>query len=211
LKIKSARQVVQKSRELLIEFDLVFRDFPFLTSMHPRLAQAIFLPTYAWNLLLGRVLKLRHWWDEVEPGVFLGARPLRADVKSLYEVGVRGVVNMCDEYRGPVDLYDKLGIEQCWLRTIDFQPPTLDQVRQGVDFIRRFLDEDKKVYVHCKAGRGRSATVVLCWLMQEQGMTAAQAQAFLRSKRPHVNAALDQRVVVKEFERSLALHPKESV
>ncbi len=100
--------------------------------MHPRIAQLIFLPTYAWNLLLGRVLRLRHWWDEVEPGVLLGARPLRSDVQTLFDQGVRGVVNMCDEFEGPIDLYEKLGIEQLWLRTIDFQPPSLPSIHKGL-------------------------------------------------------------------------------
>jgi atypical dual specificity phosphatase len=171
--------------------------------MHPRIAQLIFLPTYAWNLLLGRLLKLRHWWDEIEPGVLLGARPLQCDVQPLYEAGVRGVVNMCDEYRGPVEEYERLGIEQQWLRTIDFQPPTLQHIHDGVEFIQQKLDSNQKVYVHCKAGRGRSATIVLCWLVKYRGMSVAEAQRVLLAKRPHVKSDLDQRQVVKEYEQAI--------
>jgi atypical dual specificity phosphatase len=171
--------------------------------MHPRIAQLIFLPTYAWNLLLGRILKFRHWWDEVEPGVLLGARPLQCDVQPLFDAGVRGVVNMCDEYRGPIKEYERLGVEQQWLRTIDFQPPSLQHIHDGVEFIQRTLDANKKVYVHCKAGRGRSATIVLCWLVKYRKMTAKQAQAALLAKRPHVKSDLDQREVVKEYEQAI--------
>lgn len=173
---------------------------PLGNSMHPRLAQLIFVPTYAWNFLLGRVLRWRHWWDEIEPGVLLGARPLSVDVQGLYDLGVRTVVNMCDEYEGPVHEYERLGIRQRWLRTIDFQPPSIENVRTGVEAIEESVKNDEKVYVHCKAGRGRSATVVLCWLVKYRGLNAAAAQQRLLARRPHVNANLETRLVVKEFE-----------
>jgi atypical dual specificity phosphatase len=154
--------------------------------------------------MLGRILRLRSWWDEVEPGVMLGARPLPRDVPKLYALGVRGVVNMCDEYRGPTEAYQQLGIEQRWLRTVDFQPPSLDAVHQGVEFVQQMLEKDHKVYVHCKAGRARSATIVLCWLMKYRSMTAKQAQAILLNKRPHVKADLDKRQVVLDYAQQLS-------
>ncbi len=110
---------------------------------------------------------------------------------------------MCDEYRGPVDEYGRLGIEQQWLRTIDFQPPSLQHIHEGVEFIQQKLASDQKVYVHCKAGRGRSATIVLCWLVKYRNMSAAEAQAVLLAKRPHVKSDLDQRQVVREYEQAV--------
>ena len=68
-------------------------------------ARLVFLPTLVWNVLLGRVLCVRHWWDEVHPQVILGARPFRRDVAKLANLGVGGVVNTCEEFRGPIDLY----------------------------------------------------------------------------------------------------------
>jgi atypical dual specificity phosphatase len=167
-------------------------------------ARALFLPTYAWNVLLGRVLKHRRWWDYVDDGVILGARPLTRDLANLYREGVRAVINMCQEYPGPVDAYKKLGIEQLWLPTIDFQPPSLKHVSQGVDFIQQVVDRGDKVYVHCKAGRARSATVVLCWLVKHRKMSVVEAQTHLLLKRPHVHARLTERSVVKEYAKQLA-------
>jgi atypical dual specificity phosphatase len=37
----------------------------------------------------------------------------------LHALGVRGVVNMCDEYAGPQTDYKRLGIQQLRLRTVD--------------------------------------------------------------------------------------------
>ncbi|KAF9971028.1 hypothetical protein BGZ73_006095 [Actinomortierella ambigua] len=36
-----------------------------------------------------------------------------------------------------------------------------------------------KIYLHCKAGRGRSASVAICWLVYEYDLTLAQAQKIL--------------------------------
>jgi atypical dual specificity phosphatase len=166
-------------------------------------ARLLFLPTLLYNALLGRWLKVRHWWDQVEPGLWLGALPLRADVARLSDLGITGVINMCREYPGPKELYREAGIEQLWLPTVDFQPPTLDDIRRGVAFIERQLSEGGQVYVHCKAGRARSATIVLCYLMAHAGLTAAQAQRRLLEVRPHVHPNLDQRQVVKQFAASL--------
>lgn len=39
-------------------------------------------------------------------------------VDELHAKGVVGVINMCGEYRGPVEDYDRLGVEQLWLPTV---------------------------------------------------------------------------------------------
>ena len=173
--------------------------------MPPWFARVIFWPTYLWNLLLGRVIKVRRWWDSVDACVILGARPLKRDVQTLVkELRVTGVVNMCEEFRGHDHLYHQLGIEQLWLPTTDFQPPSLEDVSRGVEFLQSHAQRGGRVYVHCKAGRARSATVVICWLVKYRGMTLEQAQQHLLRCRPHTNPKLTERPVVKEYCNSLS-------
>jgi atypical dual specificity phosphatase len=167
--------------------------------LHPKLSKALFVPTFAWNYLLGRVVHARHWWDEVDPQVLLGAMPLHSDPQRLFDIGVRGVVNTCKEYAGPTAKYQRLGIEQLWIPTVDFNPPSVADIQLGVDFIQKHVEQGHKVYVHCKAGRARSATIVICWLVAHRKMTLAEAQRHLLKCRPHVNAALMHRTVVHQF------------
>ena len=47
--------------------------------------------------------------------------------------------------------------------------------------------EGGKTYVHCKAGRGRSTTLVLCYLIKYCGQVPEQAYMFVREKRPQVD------------------------
>ena len=149
--------------------------------------------------MLGRVLGRRHWWDAIDPQILLGAIPLRSDVAKMAEQGVTAVVNMCKEYPGPIDEYRQHQIEQLWLPTIDFNPPTIEHIREGVDFIERQIQRGGKVYIHCKAGRARSATVALCYLVRFRAMSPKQAQEHLIAHRPHVHPTIDQREVVKRY------------
>lgn len=165
----------------------------------PLLARSLFVPTFAWNYAQARILHRRHWWDAVDDYVVLGALPLKRDVPKLANLGVRNVINMCQEYRGPIKEYLKYKIEQLWLPTVDFNPPSLEDIERGVAFLQRCVAKKERTYVHCKAGRARSATIVLCWLVKHRSMTPEQAQARLLNRRPHVNSRLLERQVVREF------------
>ena len=172
--------------------------------MRTNIIRLLFLPTLCWNILLGRVLKIRHWWDPIdEEPVLLGALPFARDVPCLLANGVTGVINMCIEYPGPKTAYERHGLDQLWLPTVDFTPPTLLDIQRAIDFIDKHHKAGGKVYVHCKAGRGRSATVVVCWLMHRHGFTPEQAAATLANERPHINRGLSERDVVRKYHQSL--------
>ena len=57
-------------------------------------------------------------------------------------------------------------MDQYWHNTIDFQPPSLASISAGIKIIDAAKQRRHGVYVHCKAGKGRSAIVVACYLMK---------------------------------------------
>lgn len=99
-----------------------------------------------------------------------------------------------------------LGVKFLQLPTTDiFESPNQTKLQQGVSFINSFLPHDSKikalpssrhelndtnetgtVYVHCKAGRTRSATLVGCYLMMKNGWSPEQAVDHMRNCRPHI-------------------------
>jgi atypical dual specificity phosphatase len=181
---------------------LVFRRSPALPTvrtMRQLVIRLLFVPSLLYNMLLARLLPSRRWWDQVDDHILLGALPLPWLVDDMAAAGVRAVVNTCAEYRGPTARYARHGIEQLHTPTLDFTPPTLSDIEQAVDFVEAHRARGQTVYIHCKAGRGRSATVALCWLMAHRGMTPEQAQCHLESVRPHVNRSLFERDVVRQF------------
>lgn len=162
-------------------------------------SRLVFWPTWAWNIMLGRILKIRPWWNEIDPRVLLGARPFRSDLETLRDGGVGAIVNTCEEFPGFVPDYRRLGMEQLYLPTVDFTHPSRSDIDRAVDFIDQQIAAGNKVYIHCKAGRGRSATVAICWLMHSRGMSLDQAQRHLLECRPHVNSRLAERPVVQQY------------
>lgn len=78
---------------------------------------------------------------------------------------VEGVINLCEEYRGPERAYKLLGIRHLHLPTTDHFEPSLVDLKSAVHFIAEHEALGKKVYVHCRAGHGRSAAVVFAWLL----------------------------------------------
>lgn len=173
-------------------------------SLRSRLyAALVFYPTFAWNYLLGRTFKIRRWWDHIDPHVIVGAYPFKRDIEGLYQAGVRAVVNTCEEYRGPTLEYERLGIEQLHIPTTDFTHPRLRDIDLAVEFVQSHVELGHCVYIHCKAGRARSATVAICWLVKYRGVSIAEAQASLLQSRPHINPRLTERPVVKQFVTAL--------
>ena len=55
---------------------------------------------------------------------------------------------------------------QHWFETVDFQPPSLPAIQQGLDVLEQARTSGHSAYVHCKAGKGRSAVVTACYLMK---------------------------------------------
>ena len=166
-------------------------------------ARLLFIPTILWNMALGRLFRVRNWWDRIDEHLIVGALPLAADVPRMAGEGVTAVVNTCEEYGGPIDAYQKYGIAQLRVPTVDFTHPSLENVKTAVDFIEQQVAQGGTVYVHCKAGRARSATVAMCWLMKSRGISPQEAQAILQEKRPHTDRHVFARPVVKEYYRIL--------
>lgn len=141
-----------------------------------------FLPTYPFTYLL----RWKNWKTPIDETLILGVAPMALlnHPQQLHKLGVRGVVNMCAEYNGPLEAYTELGIKQLRLPTVDHFEPKLDYMEDAVNFIQSHKDRGEKVYVHCKAGHGRAASIALCWMLHaDKQLSAKDGNAMLCSKR----------------------------
>jgi atypical dual specificity phosphatase len=91
------------------------------------------------------------------------------------------------------------GVTRHWLETVDFQPPSLENIRRGLDVIYQVKARGNSVYLHCKAGKGRSTVVAACYLIKDRNLSVGEAIDFLRSKRPQISINKFQRQRVTEF------------
>lgn len=102
--------------------------------------------------------------DADGPCLWVGGLPLPWHIRELREKGVTAIVNCCEEFGGWGDLYEELGMEQCRVAVVDYTNVPLDELVTAVEFVKRKVDAGESVYIHCKAGRGRSASVAVAYL-----------------------------------------------
>ena len=169
--------------------------------MNRVMARVIFYTTLYWEAVCCCLQPWRHWWDEVDEGVILGAMPSRKNLAQLQAMEVRAIINMCEEHECSVARCTPYGMDAIQLPTRDRCPPSLQDIVRAMDFIAEYRKRGDGVYIHCRAGRGRGATVALCWLIKSQQVTPSQAFTMLAKRRRQVDAALDQREAVQQFWR----------
>lgn len=115
-------------------------------------------------------------YNQVEPGLYIGSHTPSAPPDAA------ATLNLCendDPYRTPI--YQ-------WSPIPDAAPaPSLDWLNTQVAFITAQRAANHTVYVHCNAGKSRSALVLTAYLMQQRHLSKADALALLQSKRPIVH------------------------
>lgn len=183
-------------------------------------ARLLFYPTLFYNVVRNKFEADFRWWDEIEPFLLLGAVPFPKDVYRLKSLGVEAVITLNESYETLVSssLYKSQMIKHLVIPTRDYLfAPSFEDIERAVGFIHQNIECGKATYVHCKAGRGRSTTIVLCYLVKYRGMTPYDAFNHVRSKRPRVQLAASQwKAVLKyseyqHFARDPTLPPSFSV
>ncbi|KAL6496552.1 hypothetical protein OROGR_029810 [Orobanche gracilis] len=136
--------------------------------------------------------------------LLLGAVPFPKDVPRLKQLGVGGVITLNEPYETlvPTSLYYDHGIDHLVIPTRDYLfAPAFGDINRAVNFIHRNASNGQTTYVHCKAGRGRSTTVVLCYLVEYKHMSPTAALEYVRSRRPRVLLAQSQWKAVQEYQQ----------
>jgi protein-tyrosine phosphatase len=131
-------------------------------------------------------------YTRIEEGLYLGGYVAEPPP------GVTAVLNLCeaeDPYQAAVHRWEPIQ---------DSEPaPSLDWLRQQVDFIQAQRDAGRVVFVHCRNGVSRSGLVVVAYLMARRGCSREEALTFVRSRREVVRPNPAFMELLNEWERSL--------
>ena len=138
------------------------------------------------------------WWNEITERVFLGALPLRKHISDFKSLGIDSIVTMVEPFEQedslvgrPVRLehYISNGIKNKSFPSPDFRPISLKTLYEATLFLNDSVSAGGGAYVHCKAGRGRSAAVIMAYLLLFCGYSYDDAENLILSRRPHVDLA----------------------
>ena len=144
----------------------------------------------------------RHYgFAEVGGNLLMGAYPQDADdVAELSRAGVTRIFNLVQdiEYepgarQGCVAALAAAGIDEQRVQLVDFGSVPAAQIEASAQTVLRWLDDGERVYVHCRAGWQRSATVIAAVVALREGIDVGQALQVLRERKPTANPLSHQR------------------
>ncbi|GAA5948893.1 hypothetical protein JCM10213_005753 [Rhodosporidiobolus nylandii] len=116
-------------------------------------------------------------------GVGKVSRSFRNVIEEFEAKGVRVVVRLNKKLYSPSHFTDR-GIEHVEMYFDDGTNPTMEIVREFIDLSERAIGGGGAVAVHCKAGLGRTGTLIGAYLIYKHGFTADEAIGFMRLMRP---------------------------
>ena len=126
---------------------------------------------------------IEYWSDNIIDGIWLGNWQSAHDSLDVKNKRISLIVNathnindntmiVCSRFRVP--LSEK---KPCNLNT-------LSQIEEAADVIKKHVDNNKQILVHCKNGHHRSASIVALYLIKYRNMDLYQAIEFIKTRRP---------------------------
>jgi atypical dual specificity phosphatase len=146
------------------------------------------------------------WFDhfgfgQVGDGLLIGAYPQDADdVAALVDAGVTCVFNLVQdvEYEGDgrdacATALADAGIIEERVELVDYGNLLPGHIERAVRTVCPWLADGECVYVHCRAGMQRSATVAAAIVALEEGVGPGEALRRVTERNPRANPLAHQR------------------
>jgi len=126
------------------------------------------------NRGLDDVLPPPTWYvARVDGKLLRGAEPSGRHWREINDLGVRSVVSLQREEPSEAPQASRFGMNTLHLSITDNTAPTMSQVKAFLDFATQA--QNQPVYVHCRAGKGRTGVMVAAYRMAVSGWSPAAA------------------------------------
>jgi atypical dual specificity phosphatase len=96
-----------------------------------------------------------------QPGI---AFDIDYDLESLRRVGVTTLLSLTEQ-QPDVDRFARFAIQSLWLPVRDMEAPSIEAATQMCALLERLLERGEVVSIHCKAGFGRTGTMLAAYLI----------------------------------------------
>ena len=122
----------------------------------------------------------------------------KLDLQALVKVGVDYLVCLEEQETVSRALASELGIEICHFPIQDMKKPGLEETDNLITHIEQKIRLGKCIAVHCKAGLGRTGTIIASYLIKN-GMTPIEATRKVRCMDPRMIQSEEQECFIEEF------------
>ena len=118
--------------------------------------------------------------DEIVYGLYLGNINSAYDKKALKELGITNIISVLAGFDAPFpDDFNYLVIN-----ALDNENTNLTKIFEDTNsFIEKAFEKNEKILVHCMAGRSRSASVIIAYLIKTFGINSKTSISILKNKR----------------------------
>ena len=122
----------------------------------------------------------------------------KEEVDWVKQEGVKSIVTIREE-----------PLEDEWIKDViylhvysnDMGVPEFDDLVNSVDFIHERITNNEPVMVHCLAGLGRTGTILACYLIKYEEMSADDAIQKVRNERYGSIQSFSQEEIIFRFEK----------
>ena len=152
-------------------------------------------PGNLWRKLHGKVTRkpTNFGWLIADKLAGCGMPTTQSEIEWVQKQGIKSIVTMTEESLPSSWVKD---IQYLHVPTEDLSAPDIDQIDSAVEFIHQRLQNGEPVMVHCAAGIGRTGTILACYLVKYQRMSAKGAIEKVRKERPGSIQSESQEIAV---------------
>ena len=122
------------------------------------------------------------------------------EIKWALDEGVKSIVTIREE---PLDEDWIKDVNYLHIHSNDMGVPEFDDLTRAVDFIHERITNNEPVMVHCLAGLGRTGTILACYLIKYQKLSADDSIQKVRESRPGSIQSFPQEEIIFQFEKSV--------
>ena len=122
----------------------------------------------------------------------------KEEIDWVKQEGVKSIVTIREE---PLEDEWIKDVNYLHVHSNDMGIPEFSDLVNSIDFIHQRITNDEPVMVHCLAGLGRTGTILACYLIKYEDMTADDAIEKVRRERHGSIQSFSQEEIIFRFEK----------
>ena len=122
----------------------------------------------------------------------------KEEIDWVKQEGVKSIVTIREE---PLEDEWIKDVNYLHVHSNDMGIPEFSDLVNSVDFIHQRITNEEPVMVHCLAGLGRTGTILACYLIKYEDMTAGDAIEKVRQERHGSIQSFSQEEIIFRFEK----------